>query len=953
MPRLLIEKGPDRGKSLTLKLGDQAVVGRDAQANLQLSDVMCSRKHFLIASKGSVYGLKDLGSANGTQVNGKTADGPVKLAHGDMIQCGETLLSWLADESDARQGGLIGQQIGGYRIEMRLGRGAMGTVYKAIQLSLGRIVALKVLSPDLVKDAKFCEMFLKEARAAGGLNHPNIIQVYDVGEEKGQYYFSMEFAAKGSVLDLLNSAKRIELLRAVVIIKDACRALDYAERKGLVHRDIKPDNLMVMDDEIVKLGDLGLAMSAQELQGEQAGVFGTPHYIAPEQAMGKPIDHRADIYALGASFYRILTGQTLFTGQTVKEILKKQVRDPHPPVTTHLPDCPPAIVTIIDKMLAKNPAERYQHASDVLNDLENWQSLASKKGGVQPAAFAKAVKAPGAELQEQMVASAQRRNLALAAIAAVVGVAALSIMVWVFFFSDSPTPNTNVAEANNTPANLPPANSGNGGGTTAQLTPEQESANRKLQQAIGAAQLSSNKGDHAAAIAILEKALKDNALATESAQAEARKYLEQVKLKAEQEGQSEQAMREEWSETQRHKAAKIEEYKYKAADDILRGFIEKHAEVQHPGKKKIWDDADAYWRAQFWEDVKRHIAALRQWVVKQSEQAILEQDLEKRLAIFEAAQSKAQGAFDACDHEDSRKELKKILDSVTTNLDIVKRSISDEKRRVIEQALAECEQAVTDLCTSVGNDIQRGDFRSAMSRVDNYEKSDKNWNQYKADPRFAGVGEVLRRRREQTRHELEALRALGAGGRGALTSAPKQAELLKQKPWPKAAADLFGSKDARFRMDVQDAAGDRQFTLTVFVGSNKSEWSAGDFAPSGSRSAAGLAAAITHLALNDDTLRAALLQPGSVKGDPPLVAGLWAWLAELGHTYEIFALMDSCYAQAPVADPGRAVFREYMAYALKVQARDELNRGNTARSEDLIQRLNSDEFAGTRARTAK
>lgn len=951
MPRLLIEKGPDRGKSLTLKVGDQVVVGRDVAANLQLSDVMCSRKHFLVASKGSVFGLKDLGSANGTQVNGKTADGPVKLSNGDMIQCGETMLSWLEDEGETKQGGLIGQQIGGYRIEQRLGRGAMGTVYKAIQLSLGRVVALKVLSPDLVKDAKFCEMFLKEARAAGALNHPNIIQVYDVGEEKGQYYFSMEFAAKGSVLDQLNSAKRIELPRAVVIIKDACRALDYGERKSLVHRDIKPDNLMVMEDEAVKLGDLGLAMSAQELQGEQAGVFGTPHYIAPEQAMGKPIDHRADIYALGASFYRILSGQTLFTGQTVKEILKKQVRDPHPPLTTHLPDCPPAIVTIIDKMLAKNPAERYQHASDVLNDLDNWQSLASRKGKTEAAVFAKPVKGPSAEVQEQIVASAQKRNLMLAAIAAVVGVAALLIMLWVFVFNGGST-NTaanNTVAVNNTanttgPANNAPANN---------LTPEQQAANQRVNRAIILAEDRARNLMYADAISILEQAVKENPDSTLIG--EAKKLIDLYKTKVGEDTDKVNAMREEWSQTQRDKADKMEKWKFMEAETILKAFIDKYAKDEQPARKKIYDEAYDYWYVQFEKDIEAQIAKLSQEVAKKGSEAAVEQDTQKRLEILEEAVKIAQGPHDACDHEKWRKIIKeKSVDGIVKSRDLAKQGVADAEKRKLEKAFSDTEAALVTLCEQVSADIVRGDFESPLARMDRFEKENATYLQYRAHATFAPLVAMLKLRRDQTRHELDALTALGAGARALLPTTTRQADLLKQKPWPKAAETLLGGKDARIRLDVKSGVSNAQWTLSVFAGASKKEWAATDFGAGKDRDMAGLACALAHLIAIDDNLRQAVLAPcNGTKGDAPIVAGIFAWLAEQGATYEFFPAMESCFAALPTSDAGHAPMREYMAYALKMQARAELDKGNVARADELNKRFNSDEFKGTRARLGK
>lgn len=373
MPRVIVEKGPDKGKSFTLTVGQNVIVGRDTAVPIAINDPMASRRHLVIGERRGQWLIKDLESANGTIVNGRPLEsGKVaRIGDGETFQIGDSLFSFTIG-SDLKDDPLIGTEIGGYRVDSRLGRGAMGTVYQAHQLSLGREVALKVLAHDLVEDEKFTSMFVKEARAAAALNHPNILQVYDVGEANGQFFMSMEIAEGGSVLEELRAAGEIELDRSIEIIRDSLAALQYAERKGIVHRDIKPDNLMIGADSVVKLGDLGLAAPTAELQVTQTGVFGTPHYIAPEQAMGKPVDHRADIYALGATWYRILSGRTLFTGVDVREILKRQVREQHKPLTEVTPGIPQAISDIVDRMLKKSPDERYQGASEVLHDIDNY-----------------------------------------------------------------------------------------------------------------------------------------------------------------------------------------------------------------------------------------------------------------------------------------------------------------------------------------------------------------------------------------------------------------------------------------------------------------------------------------------------------------------------------------------------------------------------------------------------
>lgn len=180
-----------------------------------------------------------------------------------------------------------------------------------------------------------------------------------------------------------------------------------------------------------------------------------------------------------------------------------------------------------------------------------------------------------------------------------------------------------------------------------------------------------------------------------------------------------------------------------------------------------------------------------------------------------------------------------------------------------------------------------------------------------------------------------------------MPSPKNQAPILATKPWPKAALDLFGNKDARIRLEVVENPTESQWKLTVLAGMNNTEMSAGDFAPGRNRDARGLAAALAHLILADETLKQALLLPaGTTKGDPPAIAGLFAWLAELGASSEFFAALETCYALAPKTEPGFGVLREYMAYALKMQARAELDSNNRTRAEELLKRLNSDEFRG-------
>ncbi|MCK6479173.1 MAG: protein kinase [Planctomycetes bacterium] len=374
MPMLLVERGNDKGLSLKVEPGRTYVVGRDnPQASLTLSDPMASRGHFQITAADGAFLLRDMKSRNGTTLNDEklAPETDVELRIGDKVQVGETIFSFLSDaKEESAGGGLIGKTIGGYLIQERVGRGGMGTVYRAEQISLKRTVALKVLSAKLLSDPVFVEKFVQEARAAGGLIHPNIVQVIDVGSDRGIYYFSMEFMDHGSVGDIVAKDGPIPWARGLEILTDAAKGLIFAEKKGIIHRDIKPDNLMLTAEGTVKIGDLGLAKKADDGGVEGGQIFGTPHFIAPEQAQGKPIDHRADLYALGATFYRVLSGKTPFSGENVKEILVKQVREEPVPLKKLVADLPDEMAAVIAKLMQKKPEDRYRSAQGLYDDLE-------------------------------------------------------------------------------------------------------------------------------------------------------------------------------------------------------------------------------------------------------------------------------------------------------------------------------------------------------------------------------------------------------------------------------------------------------------------------------------------------------------------------------------------------------------------------------------------------------
>jgi serine/threonine protein kinase len=372
MPQIVVERGNEKGVSLKFDAPEKTVViGRLKTCDLVLTDGLASRQHFSVIKTGDRFKIKDLNSHNGTFLNGeKITSEEIDLPLGATIRAGETLFSFRSD-SQTSEGGLTGMKIGGYHLVARVGVGGMGEVYKAMQIALGREVALKILSPELTEDRSFVEKFLREARAAGKFNHPNVIHVHEVGEENGTYYFSMEYVDGGSVQDLVSKGKKLEPLRATEIVLQAAQALEFAEKVGIVHCDIKPDNLMLTPNGDVRLSDLGIAKSLNEKgKAEQTdGVFGSPHFMAPEQARGLPMDHRSDLYSLGITYYRMLLGQVPFSGKDAKEIMEKQVFDEPESPRRLDSSLAPMVYTILNRLLKKKPADRYQSATALIKDL--------------------------------------------------------------------------------------------------------------------------------------------------------------------------------------------------------------------------------------------------------------------------------------------------------------------------------------------------------------------------------------------------------------------------------------------------------------------------------------------------------------------------------------------------------------------------------------------------------
>ncbi len=265
-------------------------------------------------------------------------------------------------------------QIPGYKIVGKLGAGAMAVVYKAKQLSLNRMVAIKILPKRFSENPEYVERFYKEGQAAGKLNHHNIVRAIDVGEAGGYHYFVMEYVEGKTIADDLAAGNVFEEAEALDIIIQVANALGHAHACGLIHRDVKPKNIMISTDGTVKLADMGLARETSDIeaaQSEAGKAYGTPYYIAPEQIRGKiDIDGRADIYGLGATLYHMLTGRVPFMAEDSADVMRKHLREKLIPPDHINTSLSAGVSEVIEIMMAKRKEKRYTDIEELLTDLE-------------------------------------------------------------------------------------------------------------------------------------------------------------------------------------------------------------------------------------------------------------------------------------------------------------------------------------------------------------------------------------------------------------------------------------------------------------------------------------------------------------------------------------------------------------------------------------------------------
>jgi serine/threonine protein kinase len=269
-------------------------------------------------------------------------------------------------------------KLGRYEILAELGQGSMGVVYKARDPALDRVVAIKTINLNLPKDelAEYEARFYQEARAAGGLNHPNIVTIYDIGKSERVAYMAMEFLEGEELRAILSAGQPLPVIQAMDVASQVAEGLNYAHERHIVHRDIKPSNIMVVRDGLVKITDFGIArMRTNEVKTMTGMILGSPKYMSPEQVAGKRADHRSDLFSLGVVLYEMLTGQAPFQADSIHGIMYQILNSTAPAPSLRDSELPEIVDLIVAKALTKSVEERYQSAKDLATDLQDSKEM--------------------------------------------------------------------------------------------------------------------------------------------------------------------------------------------------------------------------------------------------------------------------------------------------------------------------------------------------------------------------------------------------------------------------------------------------------------------------------------------------------------------------------------------------------------------------------------------------
>lgn len=344
---------------------------------------------------------------------------------GKQVNCPtcQRVIQIVASATKPTEDKLVGKEVGGCKLLRRLGAGALGVVYEAEQKSVGRRIALKMLSSRAASQPEVVTRFQREAKLSAALHHPNVVGVFDCGLDRGVHFLVMEYIDGNTLAGLTEDAGRLDWKIAASYIKQIAKALEYVHGKDIIHRDIKPANILVGSDGIARLADLGLAKQI-DTDGEAAGLtmqgmaLGSPAYMPPEQIRNaKDAGRTADIYSLGASFYQMVSGKLPFEGKNGTEVMTKVLRETAAPLAPLVPDLPPAVVTLIARMMDKDPTKRPQNATSLIADLDNLEKPNGTATSRRPDGTSRAANTSGNRLTRIVVV--------VVIVAAIVGVALL------------------------------------------------------------------------------------------------------------------------------------------------------------------------------------------------------------------------------------------------------------------------------------------------------------------------------------------------------------------------------------------------------------------------------------------------------------------------------------------------------------------------------------------------
>jgi hypothetical protein len=399
MVTITVTRGRDAGRVIRLEKGEVRTLGRGSEADITLSDTLVSRLHCRIRVEGGACYVRDMGSSNGTWINGERIRGEVRLADDDVLSLGWDIAEVRVtpdrrpdeDATEIVQAGqelelqgeeerLLGTVVGGCRIEGLLGRDDISSVYRATQISLKRPAALKILSPAMNGDRRSREWFIGAARSSGKLNHPNIVRVYDAGEEKGLAFVVMESIPDKSVRQLLGERTQpLPMAQAVEIGEQIAGALDYAHSVAVVHGHVTPDTILVTPLNLAKLGELGFVRAAEErgaLPSNPARRADELQFTPPEQlAAPHSPTPQGDIYSLSVVLFLMIAGQVPFRAANEKELLEKIRKGAHEPVRRLRRDVPERLARAIERGMTAQVAHRFSRAADLLAALQQ-----SRKG---------------------------------------------------------------------------------------------------------------------------------------------------------------------------------------------------------------------------------------------------------------------------------------------------------------------------------------------------------------------------------------------------------------------------------------------------------------------------------------------------------------------------------------------------------------------------------------------